>query len=600
MRARYISAALLALFNASAVLAADEPLTPARIVGAGPNSGDVLLGALKLGKRQGGVFSVTAPVAGPIDAGTVGGTALPAILGSKAPLASPAFTGTVTAPSYAGDASGMTAPPSAAAPAGSIARMAYTLAQTAYYMPSPSGSAATDAANFAAAQATGARTIVFGPAPDTNPYLVPPSAYPELRSNQGVTGQGPGKTILRITGQATYGEGMLYALEESDLMVSNLTLDYANFPAPTANAGTLKFRGSRNVRVENVDITNYPKFGLAIDGGSNFAYLGGTITRSSSAKYASGDLMPKGVQNQCVTVSSASSVANNILFQDLKCVGSAFNTDGYDFTYNMTDVQGFDFGFAYVTEQNLANGKRHKFFNVKASGGRTNPATGLDENNTGAGCLEIWTPDSVIDNATCDDLGGNGIDIGGKNSRIINSRFAGLGKQVAASGIRARYAPGVGFVATGTLIANNTVVNSNGSGDGSNLVAAYSQESNAPDLVVTLTGNEFGNAPMTEKGQGARWSAPGMLVARTAGGYTHPGGTRQSPTDLHVPGIVRAKDAVLAANYKANDGSPLPSNLRIFAVLDFDNSVRWYIESLSGGDTPVPAGTYSARIITVN
>ena len=77
---RWIAPPLAAVFFSLPAAAADEPLTPARIIGAGPNSGDVLLGALKLGKRSGGVFSLTAPITGPVDAATVGGTSVTSIL----------------------------------------------------------------------------------------------------------------------------------------------------------------------------------------------------------------------------------------------------------------------------------------------------------------------------------------------------------------------------------------------------------------------------------------------------------------------------------------------------------------------------------------
>ena len=56
-------------------------------------------------------LTVTGPgLSGPIDSGTVGGTAIPAILGSKAPLANPRFSGTVTAPAFAGSGVASTAP----------------------------------------------------------------------------------------------------------------------------------------------------------------------------------------------------------------------------------------------------------------------------------------------------------------------------------------------------------------------------------------------------------------------------------------------------------------------------------------------------------
>lgn len=105
------SLALLAALVAAPALALDPPrLAPQRL---GPVQGDVVLqgGAVTTtGPVQAGSVTatgvVTAPsllmtgsgLAGPVDGGTIGGTAVSAILGSKAPLASPVFSGTVTAP----------------------------------------------------------------------------------------------------------------------------------------------------------------------------------------------------------------------------------------------------------------------------------------------------------------------------------------------------------------------------------------------------------------------------------------------------------------------------------------------------------------------
>ncbi|MBK3395342.1 hypothetical protein [Methylobacterium ajmalii] len=90
--------------------------------------------------------AVTAPslsligsgLSGAIDTATVGGTAVSTILGSKAPLANPAFQGTVTAPalsvsgtaavgSLTGDVSGATVMASAGAAVGTIAAQIYPL-----------------------------------------------------------------------------------------------------------------------------------------------------------------------------------------------------------------------------------------------------------------------------------------------------------------------------------------------------------------------------------------------------------------------------------------------------------------------------------------
>lgn len=92
---------------------AQQVLPPGQIDG----SGNLRLGPVTLGRRQGGVFTltpdaVTTPsvtltgsgLAGPIDSGTVGGTAVSALIAARPPISTlPACTpGSTTAPVAAG------------------------------------------------------------------------------------------------------------------------------------------------------------------------------------------------------------------------------------------------------------------------------------------------------------------------------------------------------------------------------------------------------------------------------------------------------------------------------------------------------------------
>ncbi len=472
----------------------------------------------------------------------------------------------------------MTIAPSITASAGSLANAlfpTYVPGLSTAYMPPPSGDAATDAANFAVAQATGARTIVFQAGTKEIPaYLVPPAGYAELRSNQNIVGQGTKETILRLDEPGTYESGILYGNEKSNIGIYKLTIDQGNFREPNKNSSVLNFRNGENIIVRNVNLINFPRYGFNVNAGSNISYIGGRIVRSTDSRDASGELILKGQQNQCVLISeninNKLAPINQVLFQDIYCKGSAFNVSGADVDYVRIVVDGFDFGFAYVTEQG-ANSKRHRFRDVVAMNGRTNPDArvtikgksvdaGKDDNNTSAGCLEVWSPESSIDNAVCDDVGGDGVALGGQNLRITNSRFTRLGMQVQSNGIVARYEPSKGYTATGSFVANNTVVNSNGSGDGSNLLFPYYQQEIAPDLVVSLAGNNFGSTPLRRKAPNENWSAPGMLVAETTlNGYTHPSGTRQSPAAAVVEGARRAKDTIMGATFVGTDGSALPA-----------------------------------------
>lgn len=218
MRLGRALAALLTLFPCLPAVAADEPLTPARIVGAGPNSGDVLLGALKLGKRQGGVFSVTAPVAGPIDSGTVGGTAITTILGSKAPLASPTFSGTVTAPAFSGGGGGLSVAVSGASASRTLAARAADVLNLLDYVPQGVSEADVRAGTADAAPAFNA-AIASRPVGSRVTVVAPFATY-RLNSDVGNNGR---IVHVDMTSGATAGANYGSTLGAGVLYVTRVT-----------------------------------------------------------------------------------------------------------------------------------------------------------------------------------------------------------------------------------------------------------------------------------------------------------------------------------------------------------------------------------------
>ncbi|MCF4125059.1 hypothetical protein [Methylobacterium sp. SyP6R] len=531
---------------------------------------------------------------GQADGLTVGGTAIRTILDAKAPIKDPVFSGTATAPVFAGDASGMTATPSAAAPVGSVSRLlapSYGLGLSTVYMPPPSGDAATDAGRFAAAQATGARIVVF----QAGVYQVPPAGYATLRSNQSVVGQGSGSTILRITGQGT-GDGMMRALESGDIELRGLTLDYAGNRAASLSGGILVLRNARQIRLTDVNLIGWPVVGLDVNGGSDISYRGGRNVRASTPLNVAGAVIPLGQRVQCMNASATAGLPERFLFEDVACTGAGFLADGVDFTYVRTSVVGWSFGAAYVSAQG-AGTTRHRFLGVRATGGRT-AASGYDADATSASCFEMWGSETVIDGARCDDAGGGGVSVGGQNSRVINSRFSRLGMQVPSDGIIAMYDSSI-HNAAGSLIANNVVVST--SGDGSALKLPYTQQSLAPDLTVSLTGNDFGAIPLPRKGGGERWGSPGMLISGTSSPYTHASCSSRGPLGITVAGAMRRRDTVVGVTFTGADGSALPSGLRASAEVSADNNIVFTTVDVacSGSNTTVPAGTFTARLITI-
>ncbi len=508
----------------------------------------------------------------------------------------------------------MTIAPSATAPAGTLANAiapSYGLGLSTAYMPPPSGSAATDAANFAAAQATGAKTIVL----QAGGYLMPATGWSALQSNQAVAGQGSDLTTITATAQ-TGILGMLNAVSVSNISLSGLTLDYAGMPAPSSNNGILVLHDAKKIRITDVNLVGWPIFGLGSNGGSDVTYRRGLLIRASQPLDTSGASLPMGRQTQCINVSSSFAIATGYLFEDVSCDGAGFDTWGTGFKYVRTFVKNWSFGGAYTMERYDGNDD-HQLLNVTAVGGRTRStagtkpngsavAAGYDDNDTSMLCVESWASRTVVDGLTCDDTGGDGIGLGGNNSRVVNSRMSRLGVQVPSDGIKTRVGPdgpSSKYTASGSLIANNTVANSNGSGDGSSLQNAYSQENNSPLIVVSISGNDFGNMTSLQKGQGEKWSSPGLLVSgrmTTSGSYS-PCST-QKPVGSTIAGAKYQIDTIAGATFVADSGGSLSPGVRVTAEVNAENSVVWTVQDTACGSSnfTVPAGTFFARLITIN
>ncbi len=545
---------------------------------------------------------------GPADSLTVGGTALPSVLGSKAPLASPTFSGTVTAPVFSGDVSATVATPSVTAPAGSVARLVAAsagLGLSTVYMPppTPTGSdaakAAADAANFAAAQATGARTIVF----QAGTYLMPPTGYPQLQSNQYIQGQGSGLTFLRNTSQGTYSTGLIYAIEKNDAGISGITIDYGGFREPQTRAGVLGLVTVTRFKLEDVNIAGFSRFGLELNGAVELSYVRGKISRAASPLDASGNAIPLGATNRCVQGSQNTRASIRLRFEDVIAIGCGFGIGAEDVDYVRTVVDGFSFGSAYVADQ-WPNARAHRFVNVKASRGRANPTTGKDDDNTFPACFEVWAKDSVIDSSECSDVGGSGIAIGGQNVRVINNKISKVGMATPSEAIAGQYQDAT-YNATGSIVSNNIVINSNASGDGSNLTVPYRTQDGSPPVKINITSNNFPNIAYAYKNEGEIWSAPGMFVSgHYNGGTAHTPCSTRGPLGLFFRGAVRARDVIVGVTYVGDDGSALPPTIRAYAEVSSDNNITFYTQDVrsdcSGANVSIPPGTFSARLITIN
>lgn len=514
---------------------------------------------------------------------------------SFAPLNNPKFNGTVKTdalqilgPGSTGSVDQMTA---AGMPFSDI------VAATAY-MPPPSGDAATDAANFAAAQARPVRVILF----QAGTYLVPNTGYASLKPGQEVVGQGLLKTTLKAaTAMAPGNEGIIRGFETADIAVRDLTVDYAGFREPAAGWAPLNFRSVDKLRVTNVGVVGWSRFGISINGGVDWRVEGARLVRAAAPIKADGTPIAKGEQNQCLVVSQTVRASVNGYFGRSYCEGSAVNISGSFFTFEDNEINGFDFGFGFVSEQD-PQCHHHQYLRNRVRGGRTNPTTGLDVNGTSAGGFEMWAPYTLLDGNEMWDLGGDGITLGAKNSRVVNNTVRDVGNQIKSDGIVSRYELSGAYSAHGSIIANNAVPNTNGSGDGSNLNLPYSEQDLTGDMVVRMVGNDFGTIPLTRKGIGARWASPGLFFKVSAGAYTHSPGSLLIPIDLSLPGARRSGDVIVGVAFKGNDGSALPAGLRAFAEVTSDNVVKFYTEDISGGSSniTVPAGTFTGRLISID
>ena len=259
--------------------------------------------------------------------------------------------------------------------------------------------------------------------------------------------------------------------------LADLTVDAGDYDGGP-NSAAVAWVNSNGVFVRRVQIVNQGRFGIVLNGGSDYDFSDNTI----SCKTPSATICGTREQNQAILVAASLPSANGrIAVNTLTGSGMDIATANGVIAYNKITQWRFGGG---ITIELAANTYGLTIIGNSTTGGR-----GTDTNNTVVMGIEQWAPNTYVAFNYSADNDGDGIDIGGldntveQNVTVDNSQT----KKGLLSGIACRYGTPSYNCSNSTFIGNRSY-NTAGS-DGPQAYAYIEQ--NAAIADVTLIGNDF-------------------------------------------------------------------------------------------------------------
>jgi hypothetical protein len=342
-------------------------------------------------------------------------------------------------------------------------------------VPPPSAEPAADLCRIHAAQARGARYVEL----QSGIYLLPRDGL-ILRPEQALIGHGAGRTALRATAMASSIDHPLVSCPDANhVEVRGLSIDCAGVREPAPLWSAVSLQAINNVHLQDLAVVGFPRFGLSVTGGSSLWARRIKNVRSQKPLDRDGKPIPARQQSQAIVITQADATpVQHVTMLETACIGAAVNTCGSYIVFDHLEVDGFTFGGGVTTEAH-PNSHHVEIIHSRIHGGR-----GRDINDTVCLGLEIWSPNSLVEDCEIFDMGGAGIAIGGKQSVVRRNKFRSLGRNARSVGIGARYAQEGRFSAEGSQIDGNIVELSAG------LETPYHQDGPAHQNIA-VRGNSF-------------------------------------------------------------------------------------------------------------
>lgn len=264
----------------------------------------------------------------------------------------------------------------------------------------------------------------------------------ELTGVAGITllGAGAGVSTLKATGSIS--NAFIYFFSVDNVSIIDLTIDY-NSATSVGTVGVLGFLNCDNFKIQNCQIINFVKLGIAINSCNYFWIQNNYISKTTPDA--------QGV-NECILLTeSGFGTSSYGWIENNRCVNSGLLLQGSYLNIIANNITDWRYGAGIGIGQTATS-----FFNSIIGNHCESGYTGLDSDGFTVKGMEIWGGYNKVIGNTCRSNSGPGIYLGGANSVLQNNICFDNGTYTAdvSAGITLGY-----FDAT--YNASNSVVSGN-------------------------------------------------------------------------------------------------------------------------------------------
>jgi hypothetical protein len=424
------------------------------------------------------------------------------------------------------------------------------------------GDGKTDAtAAIQAAENSGAGQIVW----PAGTYLVNPAGL----TKRAVTWVAAGPVTIKAAA-GTWTVPLVSGSGLAGFGIIGMGFDTSEMAGATPDTAALALTNCNGWRVRSCSFTDIQVFGIAVDGGSDFAIQDCTFNKPNSAP----------TQNEAINVSTAAGPVVRAQIIDNTLVGSGMDISAQHSIIARNLVFGWAFGGGITTEQSPLCS------DLLIAENRLIGGTGTDANSTVVSGIENWAPRATIIGNTCAANAGSGIDQGGMGSTVSANTCFNNGQVNGGPGICTRYGSATYNGSYSLYIGNNCFDTQTPHTQG----YGYTDQS-AAVTDVTLADNKFRDClhgPMNALGGRADFRGP-QLVGHTAYAAQSVNNGASAGGSFTVAGA-EPGDSVLVAHTADLQGC------KLWGWVSAPNAVSFRIENNVGVGINVGAGTVSVTV----
>lgn len=387
------------------------------------------------------------------------------------------------------------------------------------------------------------------------------------KSSVAILGEDKYTSIIQLSANPT-AEFMSWS-SKTNWSVKNLTVDWNNKTAAGNNSAMSATLCSR-FDIENVRVINIDKFGIGLNGCSNYRIYKNYIYKATAVN----------TQNQAILVSESSGTSTDGTIELNECENTAINISCSRTKLIKNTIKNFKFGGGITSEQSST------CHTLEIDGNTIYGGTGTDVNATACPGIENWAPRSAITNNTCYSNAGSGIDQGGQFCTTTGNICFNNGI-VGGSGITGRYGTATYNGSYSTYSANICFDTAGASG-----TQSYGFEDHASISYCKVFANNFKQNKVDA--QNVLSSLCTLDVGSIDGSVTYDPPSlldgQGTTTDVTVAGA-RVGDFVFVSF--SND----VQSIILSAFVNTSNNVKVRFQNETGGTIDLASGTLRVRVV---